>query len=143
MMATPDGTILALDVGTVRIGLALASYAARLSSPYRTVANDDTLWPVLRAICATESVARLVVGLPRGLGGQETEQTAYVRDFASRLAHELPLPLSLVDEAVTSRQAEAELAARGKPFAKGDIDALAATYILEDYLHELDLQPKE
>jgi RNase H-fold protein (predicted Holliday junction resolvase) len=38
------------------------------------------------------------------------------------------------DEAVTSKRAEAELEARGKPYQRGDIDALAATYILEDFL---------
>jgi putative Holliday junction resolvase len=131
-----DGTILALDVGSKRIGLALASYAARLSNPYDTVANDDNIWHVLRTICQKEAVKQLVVGLPRGLDSQSTTQTAYTEDFARRLATEVALPLSLVDEAVTSKQAKAELMARGKKFAKSDIDALAAVYILEDYLHE-------
>ncbi len=135
-MTAATGKILALDIGTVRIGLAIASTVARLSSPYRTIANDDAVWQTLRDICAKEDVVQLVAGLPRGLDGQATNQTAYAEQFVGMLASELNLPVSLIDEAVTSRQAETELMARGKQFSKGDIDALAAVYILDDYLQE-------
>ena len=132
-----EGTILALDVGTKRIGLALASFAARIPSPYSTLQHDEHVWDELSKVCSQEGVTQLVVGLPRGLDGQSTAQTAYAEAFADELARKLELPISLVDEAVTSRQAEAELLARGRSFAKGDIDALAAVYILDDYLSEL------
>ncbi|HET8709555.1 MAG TPA: Holliday junction resolvase RuvX [Candidatus Saccharimonadales bacterium] len=133
---TANGSILALDIGTARIGLALASTVARFSSPYVTLPNDENLTANLREVCHKESVVQLVAGLPRNLSGEETQQTRYARELGSKLAAELDLPVSFVDEAVTSAQAETELAERGKPFAKGDIDALAATYILEDYLQE-------
>lgn len=135
-MTELSGTILALDVGSKRIGLARASSIARLASPLKTIANDDQVVETLRTICAEESVSQLVVGLPRGLDGQSTAQTRYAEDFAHMLADNLKLPLKLQDEAVTSRKAEEELAARGKQFAKGDIDSLSAVYILEDYLNE-------
>ncbi|MEO6513075.1 MAG: Holliday junction resolvase RuvX [Candidatus Saccharimonadales bacterium] len=135
-MTERNGSVLALDVGSKRIGLALASFVARLSSPYKTIPNDDNIWQTLRDICETESVTQLVVGLPRGLEGQSTAQTEYAETFAHMLATEVGLPIKLQDEAVTSRQAEAELAARGKQYEKGDIDALAAVYILDDYLNE-------
>jgi putative Holliday junction resolvase len=135
-MTELNGSVLALDVGSRRIGLALASYVARMASPYKTIQNDDNTWQALRDICSQEQVTQLVVGLPRGLDGQATEQTKYVETFVHMLATELTLPIKLQDEAVTSRQAEAELTARGKKFEKGDIDALAAVYILEDYLNE-------
>jgi len=138
-MTAPDGTILALDVGSKRIGLALASYAARIASPYKTIINDDEVWQQLRAICESEAVTQLVVGLPRGLDGQSTAQTQYAQDFATKLAAEVDLPVSLIDEAVTSRQAEAELVSRGRNFSKGDIDALAAVYMLEDYMSEMGI----
>lgn len=136
-MSDQFGSILALDVGSKRIGLAVASYAARIASPYKTLENDASIWQNLRSICQAEQIRQLVVGLPRGLEGQATDQTRYVETFAHTLAAELGLPIELKDEAVTSRQAEAELAARGKQFSKGDIDALAAVYILDDYLNEL------
>lgn len=136
-MTEATGSILALDVGAKRIGLALASWIARLASPYATIQNDEQVWQNLRTICQQEGVTRLVAGLPRGLDGQATAQTAYVENFVHMLAAELGLPISLQDEAVTSRKAEDELTARGRQFAKGDIDALAATYILDDYLSEM------
>lgn len=135
-MSELTGSILALDVGSKRIGLAIASYAARIASPYKTIENDTSIWQELRVICQSEQVTQLVVGLPRGMEGQATDQTRYVESFAHTLAAELGLPIELKDEALTSRQAEAELTARGKQFSKGDIDALAAVYILEDYLNE-------
>ena len=81
--------------------------------------------------------------MPRGLDGQETAQTTYARTTARTLAGQLQLPLYLIDEAVTSKQAKAELEARRKPYVKGDIDALAATYILDDYLAQPDNMARE
>ncbi len=127
--------ILALDVGSVRIGIARASSLVRLPEPLVTVTNDENVWDTLRALCDEHRVGVLVVGLPRGMEGQDTQQTAVVHEFVENLQRELHLPIVLQDEAVTSVQAEQELTERGKPFSKGDIDALAATYILEDYLN--------
>ena len=135
-MTADDGTILALDIGAVRIGLALASRTARLASPYKTLAAQPLDMDSLRCICQDEHVKQLVIGLPRGMSGQDTEQTVAVRERGTQIAQELDLPLAWQDETLTSVKAEAELTKRGKPYQKGDIDALAATYILEDYLHE-------
>lgn len=135
-MTDTDGTILALDVGAARIGLALASHAARLASPYRTIATSPSAIAELQTISVQERVTQLVIGLPRGMQGQDTPQTIAVQEFAKQVTATLQLPVAWQDEAVTSVRAEAELKARGKPYEKGDIDALAATYILEDYLHE-------
>lgn len=135
-MTDTDGTILALDVGAARIGLALASRVARLASPYRTIAMSPSAIAELHTISVQERVTQLVIGLPRGMQGQDTPQTIAVQEFAKQVTATLQLPVAWQDEAVTSVRAEAELKARGKPYEKGDIDALAATYILEDYLHE-------
>jgi putative Holliday junction resolvase len=126
--------ILALDVGSVRIGVARASSLVRLPEPLVTLSNDDQTVESIKQLVLEHDVKELVIGLPRGLDGQETGQTTSVREFVANLSQELSLPIFLQDEAVTSRKAEEELLARGKPYGKGDIDALAATYILEDYL---------
>ena len=135
-MANPAGTILALDVGEARIGLALAHMPARLALPYMTLVNGPDITSKLRQVCAQEDVTHLVIGLPRGLNGQDTEQTAKAKSFGERLRRDVGLPITWQDEAVTSIHAEDELRARGKAYNKGDIDALAATYILEDFLRE-------
>ncbi len=126
--------VLGLDIGEKRIGVAIADTEVRLASPLVTLSNDDQLVGALQKLCADRQVTDLVAGLPRGLDGQDTAQTGYAREMGDQLAAQLQLPVYYQDEAVTSRQAEEELRSRGKPFAKGDIDALAATYILEDYL---------
>ncbi len=127
-------SIIALDVGAARIGVAVASLQTRLPRPLKAVRNDDAVIETLNEIFDQHDAVAVVVGLPRGLDGQYTQQTQAVEAFAAELEKHMQLPLHWQDEAVTSAQAEAELQARGKPYDKGDIDALAATYILEDYL---------
>jgi len=140
MTQTPHHTshhsLIALDVGEKRIGVAIAGAAARLPRPLTTLTNGPDIFAKLQTLVAEEHAMLLVVGLPRNLHGDSTPQTATVEAFAASLQQAVGLPLHWQDEAVTSRQAEAELQARGKPYAKGDIDALSAVYILEDFLRD-------
>lgn len=136
-MQTTTNTILALDVGERRVGVAAANSVARLSRPVTTLLRGDNFWDELQKTIANEAADTLVIGLPRNLDGDDTAQTAAIRRFVDELKGRISLPVHLQDEALTSRQAEAELKARGKAYAKGDIDALAAVYILEDYLKEV------
>lgn len=126
--------ILALDVGAARIGVARASSVVRLAEPLTTITHNEQVEAVIQKLCNEHNVEVLVVGLPRGLEGQETAQTATIREFVDRLTAVVNIPIVFQDEAVTSQKAEQELQARNKPYEKGDVDALAATYILEDYL---------
>lgn len=133
-MNNDPGTILALDVGTVRIGVAVASLHTRLPKPLITLANDENLTQKLQQLIESEHITTIVVGLPRGLDGQDTSQTEYVRQFLKILQMTFTLPTVVQDEALSSLRARTELESRGKAYEKGDIDALAATFILEDYL---------
>ena len=136
MPITPK-SVLGLDVGSKRVGVAVASLVARLPRPLVTLdATDDSLLSELGAIIRNEEVGRLVVGLPRGMEGQQTAQTEYSLQFTKNLQAHFDLPIDMQDEALTSKHAEAELQKRGKPYKPGDIDALAATYILEDWFKE-------
>lgn len=126
--------VLALDVGGVRIGVALADAELKFANPLTTLTNDESIWDALTVLIRDNDVQILVVGLPRSLQGHETPQTQICRSFAQSLSERLQMPVALQDEATTSVKAEAELRSRGKPYEKADIDALAATYILEDYL---------
>lgn len=128
--------ILALDVGQRRIGVAVASTAARLPRPLTTIQNTESVLKDISDLLQEHKAGALVVGLPRGLDGQHTSQTVAVEHFASELGKIIDVPLYWQDEALTSRKAEAELEARGKPYSKGDIDSLSATYILEDFLRD-------
>jgi putative Holliday junction resolvase len=128
--------IVALDVGEKRIGVATASAAALLAHPYLTIKRTDQVMDDIIALLDEQRAMAVVIGRPRGLQGQNTAQTRLVEEFGHQLELHLKIPIYWQDEALTSKQAEAELEKRGKPYQKGDIDALAATYILEDFLHE-------
>jgi putative Holliday junction resolvase len=132
------GTVLGIDVGERRIGMAVASWQARIARPLITLSNDDHVFVQLGQQVHDQAATALVVGLPRGLQGQHTDQTRAVEDFVRQCKAHITLPIYWQDEALTSAKAKEELEGRGKPYAKGDIDALAATYILDDFLQ---LQP--
>ena len=100
------------------------------------IADDENFFAALEGIVEAENVAQLVVGFPRGLQGNTPPKLRPLRHLPSSSESISRCPLHFQDEALTSKHAEAELRARGKLYDKGDIDALAATYILEDWLAE-------
>ena len=128
--------LLALDVGDKRIGVASANSIARIASPLTTLERHDGTAADIQQLITAEGATALVIGLPRNLEGKHTAQTIAVEQFAAALQNVITVPVHWQDEALTSRKAEAELEARGKPYKKGDIDALSATYILEDFLRD-------
>jgi len=124
--------ILALDYGDKRVGVAIAHYIARLPRPLTTLPNSDTLQADIQKLVAHEKVMRVVVGLPRGMDGGYTAQTKVAESFAKNLQATLQVPVMLTDETLTSVDAESVL--NGQNYQKGDVDAMAATFILERYL---------
>lgn len=135
-MPTTPSSVLSLDVGSVRVGIAVATLVARLPRPLITLLQDDTFFPTLQTIVEVENAGAIVIGFPRGMQGQHTKQTAAIEAFTQELKKHVALPIYFQDEAMTSKHAEAELKSKGKLYDKGDIDALAATYILEDFFTE-------
>lgn len=131
--------VLALDVGERRIGVALASLIARIAAPLMHIdrTKTDDVITEINALVVQHDVSTIVVGLPRGMKGEDTAQTDYARDFAKELEKFVEVPVVLQDEAVTSLEAERRLKERGKPYVKGDIDAEAAALILHDYLQTM------
>lgn len=128
---------LGLDVGEKRIGVAVASGFARLARPLAALKRSDSTLDDIAKLAEQEDIGTVVIGLPRGMESQETEQTRITEEFISQLRQRLSIVIVTQDEALTSRLAETELNKRGKPYEKGDVDSLAATYILEDYLRSL------
>lgn len=132
--------ILALDIGERRIGVAVANALARLPRSLTTLDNNDSVLDELKSLVTTENISTIVVGLPRGMNGQETDQTKSTREFAKKIEEATSLRVSFQDETLTSVQAEAELKRSGKPYNKASIDAMAAVYILEDFLKSAELE---
>ena len=127
-------SVMALDVGEKRIGIAVANMAAKIASPLTTLKNDQEFTSHLKKLIKENDVNELIIGLPRDVHGKETDQTTYARSFAKKLKKDIDLPQHFQDESLTSVRAEEELSGRGQPYEKADVDALAATYILEDWL---------
>lgn len=127
---------LGLDVGLKRTGIARASETARLAEPLRTVETTE-VFQAFQKLLKQYDVAAVVVGLPRNLKGEETQQTSWVRDWVQHAKSRIELPFYWQDEALTSRIAQAEKEAHKRPH---DIDALAAAVILQDFL---DTPPAE
>lgn len=114
----------------------MADLQARLPSPLTTILRGKSTPSDIQNLIDQHAAKALVVGLPRGLDGQNTAQTAAVEEFKAELEQVLTVPVYWQDEAVTSVQAEEELKSRGKPYTKEDIDSLSATYILEDFMRD-------
>lgn len=127
-------TIFALDIGERKIGLARANVIARIPEPLVTLPNDNEFPDKLKELIGEHDVSEIVVGLPRNMSGEETAQTKYTREFVQGL--KLPQTVHFQDETLTSIQAAKILESKKDKYGKEDIDALAATLILEDYLKE-------
>jgi putative Holliday junction resolvase len=129
----PTRNLLALDVGEKRIGMAMADTAVRIAVPFGWLEHTETILTDLAEVLLRHEIDVIVVGYPRNQSGESTKQTAYVEEFVKTIA-ELDIDAEIVyqDESLTSVQAEARLGTRIKN--KGEIDAEAASIILQDYL---------
>jgi putative Holliday junction resolvase len=130
---------LGIDFGEKRIGLALSDRDGRFALPYRTIAraSDDQAIARLQTIVREEEVEALVVGEPRrAADGAPTARSRRVRAFGERLAAATALPVSWVDETLTSSEADARLAEAGVPRSRraGRRDQIAAQIVLEEAL---------
>lgn len=127
-------TLLGLDIGEKRIGVARANTIAKLPEPLKALANDADFIRNLKNLIDEYKANQLIVGLPRGLDGQDTKQTKYVLDFVDELKLQIKLEISLQDEALTSVKAKEYLSSSKKSYQKSDIDSVSAMFILDDYL---------
>jgi len=126
-------TLISLDVGEKRIGVAVADDSVRIAVPFTTIEVDGNEITAIAELVIQQKAETLVIGYPRNQQGEVTAQTNYVENFAKQL-EELGPKLVFQDESLTSVIAEQRLVAQKKPYTKGDIDAQAAGIILQDYL---------
>ena len=132
---TKSKQLLGLDVGTVRIGVAIADTAVRIAVPHDYVeVNGDEIETIAELVTRNE-VDTIVVGYPRNQSGEPTNQTTFVEEFADKLV-DFDATVVFQDESLTSVIAEQRLTSRRKPYTKGDIDSEAAAIILQDYMEQ-------
>ena len=129
--------ILALDVGEKRIGVAQGDSSTKIAFPYDTIEVDGHEVESILTLVEANQVQDLIVGYPRNQSGETTAQTQFVEEFVAKL-EKIPTDTRITyqDESLTSVIATQRLEKLGKPYQKGDIDAMAACIILEDYFQE-------
>ena len=152
-LSTSERTsILAVDYGRARIGLALADSETRMAQPLSTLEriNRNEDMRRLRELVHEHGVKRIVVGLPLRLDGTRGEMAEEVERFAQRVRKQIGVPVEMVDERLTSWEAErlleevqgrfiheeklASSRKAKKAQAKMTVDAVAAAVILKEYL---------
>ena len=127
--------LIGLDVGEKRIGIARADTSTRIAVPVGFINVDGTEWQEIARLANLHNTQFFVVGLPRSNEGNETEQSVYVRNFVKNMVQKVPgVKVRFQDESLTSVVAEERLKARRKAYEKGEIDAEAASIILQDFL---------
>jgi putative Holliday junction resolvase len=122
--------VLALDYGSARCGCALSDPTGTLATPIDPIERPATRRGFARVtdLVRDRGVERVVVGLPLGLRGADTDQTRETRAFADRLADAVRVPVEMFDERFTTA-----IAARsGDP--RTSEDSRAAAVLLEDWL---------
>ncbi len=130
---------LAIDHGTKKLGLAFSDELEILASPFAVWPQEgDRTLDRLTRLCKEEGVQALAVGLPRHKDGAESATAPAARAFAEELATRTGLPLRLVNEHLSSAEAERLLRERGvKPDKrKALLDAAAAAVILGELLED-------
>ena len=102
--------LIGLDVGSKRIGVAKADDQVRIAVPYGTILVDGDELQQIASFARVYGAEYFVIGLPRNSKGEETAQSQYVRQFATKLKRAIPkAKISFQDESLTSVEAEARL----------------------------------
>ena len=130
--------LIGLDVGEKRIGVAKADSDTRIAVPVGFIEVNGLEFQEIAQVARMNNTNLFVIGLPRSNEGNETQQSLYVRSFANELVKRIPESrIKFQDESLTSVIAEERLKSRKKKYEKGDIDAEAASIILQDSLESL------
>lgn len=126
-------SLVCLDVGEKRIGVAVGDSSVRIAVPFETVEVNGNEIEAITELVLKEDAKILVIGYPRNQSGEPTAQTDFVEEFASKLS-DIDVDIVFQDESLTSVIAEQQLISYNRPYSKGDIDAQAACIILQDYI---------
>jgi len=129
MNNTDSFTILGFDHGLKKTGVARVDSFVKIVEPIQDYDTEDQA--ALIKIIEEHKPEQLVVGLPRSLDGNDTDQTRLARKFAKSLEKTTGLPVKLQDEALTSEQAKLS------EISEVSEHSIAASIILDDYIKEL------
>ena len=127
---------LGIDYGMVRVGIALSDPMRIIAKPLLTLINNDSLIDELYKLIDSYEVTDIIVGYPIGMKGQVTEQTIKVDNFIILLKSKFIIPITKVDERLSSVSATEALVKQGIKTGtnKAMIDDTSAAIILQEFL---------
>lgn len=134
--------IMALDIGSVRIGIAVSDIMQIIASPYenytRKTINQDIAH--INNIIAAENIKKVVAGLPVSMDGSENPQCRKIRNFCAKIEQAIGMQIEFIDERFSSLSAERVLlqANVSREGRKGVKDKLAASIFLQSYLDKIN-----
>ncbi len=134
-----DFRALGIDPGTKRIGLAVSDELGLTAQGLDTYefSDNDAFITFLKDLKTRYNIGVMVLGEPRSMSGGEIEGTERSRELARLIERELEVRVILVDERMTSLEAERVLNQAGRIREAGKIDRLAAVLLLQGYLDGL------
>lgn len=130
---------LGIDYGTKRVGLAHGDeIGVATPLPALVDADEAVRWRKLGELIKARRITELVLGYPYNMDGSIGFKAKEVEAFAERLTAEFGLPVHLVDETLTSDEAESSIAKKDRRSVRGSglVDSRAACLILQDYLDQ-------
>jgi putative Holliday junction resolvase len=131
--------VIALDVGTKRVGVAFGDETTKVATPHDTFPKaQGRAESIIVALVEREQIGKVIVGLPLNEDGSLNEQCLLVIRFCRRLERRLNVPVLCVDEYLTSVESQEILGLSGKKERAlrrtGEIDAMSAALILKGFL---------
>jgi len=130
--------LLGIDFGTVRIGLSLSDPTRTLASPLPFLDNNSPSQVIsaLSMLIETNQITGLVIGMPRNMDGTYGPSAQKVRDFIAQIQKSISLPITPIDERLTTAQASKQLSSIGlnQKQLRKKVDSSSASLILQQYL---------
>jgi putative Holliday junction resolvase len=133
---TGPGRVLGVDLGSVRVGVAVSDASQTVATPLTTLPRSGDLGPLLDRLAQEEEAVAIVVGLPLSLDGSVGPAARGVLDEVSKLQERVAVPVETYDERFTTVTATHALQATGRRGRKGRqvVDQVAAAVMLQAWL---------
>jgi putative Holliday junction resolvase len=130
---------LAIDYGTVRVGLAITDPLKIIAQPFETFTNDENLFNNIKKVVLEQNVSKLIIGQPFSLSGKPGLAAEKVKDFTEKLKKAIgDKEIIMIDERFSTAEAEKRMLAKDakRKTRRANIDKTAAAIILENYLNQ-------
>lgn len=130
--------LLALDIGTKRVGYAVSDVDQTMSFPRETlnIIPENKFIEKLKSVIKEEGICKIIIGLPLDIENEEGDSAKRIRKLGEKLTVDLALPVTFVDESGSTQEALSKIPFKRDRKVKGGADAIAAQIILERYLEK-------